>query len=154
LDSEAKIENIRELLAVAGKFSGEGKTSFREELANFLSEASLFEGSEAARQQKTDAVSLMTLHSAKGLEFRFVFISGVEEGILPHSRSLNNQNELEEERRLAYVGITRAKEKVYLICARSRNFTGLIQANPASRFLYEIPEELTEKIESEGGIMY
>ncbi|MBU3965421.1 UvrD-helicase domain-containing protein [Patescibacteria group bacterium] len=145
LDSEAKIENIRELIAVVKKFND---LPLAEAINNFLSEASLFEGGEAARTQKSDVINLMTLHSAKGLEFRFVFIAGMEEGILPHSRSLNSQNELEEERRLAYVGITRAKERVYLTRTRARNLAGLIQANLPSRFLYEIPEELMERIEN------
>lgn len=146
LDSEAKIENIRELIAVVKKFGG---LPLNEAINNFLSEASLFEGGEAAHARKSEAINLMTLHSAKGLEFRFVFIAGMEEGILPHSRSLNSQSELEEERRLAYVGITRAKERVYLTHTRARNLAGSMQANLPSRFLYEIPEELMERIENE-----
>ncbi len=145
LESEAKIENIRELLAVVKKFSG---LPLDEAISSFLSEATLFEEGEMRLAPIADTIGLMTLHSAKGLEFRTVFIAGLEEGILPHARSLNSQSELEEERRLAYVGITRAKERVYLIYTRSRGFSGSKQANLPSRFLYEIPEELTERIEN------
>ena len=90
-------------------------------------------------------VTLMTLHSAKGLEFEAVFIVGMEEGIFPHSRALVDQNELEEERRLAYVGITRAKQKLTLSHAWSRNLYGSKQYNPPSRFLDEIPGELLQR---------
>ena len=87
----------------------------------------------------------MTLHSAKGLEYEAVFIVGMEEGIFPHSRALVDQNELEEERRLAYVGITRAKQKLFLTHAWSRNLYGSSQYNPPSRFLDEIPGELLQR---------
>jgi DNA helicase-2/ATP-dependent DNA helicase PcrA len=87
----------------------------------------------------------MTLHAAKGLEFPVVFIVGLEEGIFPHSRALTDQVELEEERRLAYVGITRAKEKLFLSHAWSRNLYGSKQYNPPSRFLDEIPSELLQR---------
>ena len=86
----------------------------------------------------------MTLHSAKGLEYHTVFIIGLEEGLLPHSRSNLDSAEMEEERRLCYVGITRAKEKVYLTFTRARKLYGSIQANTPSRFLNDIPEELVE----------
>ena len=89
-------------------------------------------------------VTLMTLHSAKGLEFRAVFIVGVEEGLFPHSRALMDQSEMEEERRLAYVGITRAKERLYLLYAGERNLYGRFQSNPKSRFIENIPEHLLD----------
>ena len=88
----------------------------------------------------------MTMHSAKGLEYPVVFIVGLEDGIFPHVRSLGNQSELEEERRLAYVGITRAEQRLYLTHAWSRTLYGTTQYNPASRFLDEIPEELFSEI--------
>jgi len=92
--------------------------------------------------QDQDTVHLMTLHSAKGLEFPIVFIAGLEEGILPHSRSMLNADEMEEERRLMYVGVTRAKEKVCLLHAEMRVIFGSTQANPPSRFLDDIPSHL------------
>ena len=93
-----------------------------------------------------DALTLMTLHSAKGLEFPIVFIVGMEEGLFPTMKSALDPMELEEERRLCYVGITRAKEKLYCIHAATRLIYGTIQANLPSRFIHEIPEELTEKL--------
>jgi DNA helicase-2/ATP-dependent DNA helicase PcrA len=84
----------------------------------------------------------MTLHAAKGLEFDTVFIAGMEEGLFPHSRSLVDQREMEEERRLAYVGITRAKKRAYLLWAETRNIFGSVRVNVSSRFLEDIPEEL------------
>jgi len=89
-----------------------------------------------------DAVTLMTLHSAKGLEFPAVFIAGMEEGIFPHSRSLMDSNELEEERRLCYVGITRAKERLFLTYTRQRLYFGTRSNNLVSRFVIDLPEEL------------
>ena len=87
-------------------------------------------------------VNLMTLHSAKGLEFSIVFMVGLEEGILPHTKSIYNPSQLEEERRLCYVGLTRAKEKIFLSFALRRTLFGSTQVNPPSRFLGEIPENL------------
>lgn len=101
-----------------------------------------------------EKVHLMTLHAAKGLEFPVVFMVGLEEGIFPHSRSLQNQQELEEERRLCYVGLTRAKEKVFITFALRRHHFGSTQANAPSRFLSEIPEELLEVEEGIGEINY
>jgi len=88
----------------------------------------------------------MTLHNAKGLEFPVVFIVGMEEGLFPHSRSILEAVELEEERRLCYVGMTRAKQRLYLLYALCRNYFGQVLANAPSRFLDEIPEDLIEKI--------
>jgi len=93
------------------------------------------------------SVVLMTLHTAKGLEYPAVFIVGLEDGVFPHLRSLGEPDELEEERRLAYVGITRARERLYLSNAWSRSLFGSTQYNPPSRFLKEIPEHLTRIIE-------
>lgn len=100
----------------------------------------------ATNSIQKDAVTLMTLHAAKGLEFPIVFITGMEEGLFPHSRSLMDSNQLEEERRLAYVGITRAKEILYLTYATSRLYFGEKLSNPPSRFIMDIPENLLENI--------
>jgi len=145
-DYEDKIDNIKEFIGVAKKYS---PMPFPEALVNFLVETSLFE--DAGDRKSENAVSLMTLHAAKGLEFKHVFIAGLEEGILPHSRSLGDAQQLEEERRLLYVGITRAKEKVFMLYSRTRSLGEYIQSNAPSRFLREIPEDLMEKVEEELG---
>ena len=93
-------------------------------------------------------VVLMTLHTAKGLEFPIVFLTGLEDGVFPHTRALSDPDELEEERRLAYVGITRAQKQLYLTNVFTRNLWGQSQYNPPSRFLKELPEQLVEVIES------
>ncbi len=139
---ESKIENIKELLTVTEKF---GETPAGQVLNGFLEESALASAEDETKTDQ-DAVNLMTLHSAKGLEFKIVFIVGLEEGILPHIKSTRSLSELEEERRLCYVGITRAKEKVYLAFSKSRKFLGTTQANAPSRFLYEIPEHLKEEV--------
>ena len=139
-EGETRHENVRELLTVAKKYDEfEGE----EGLKLFLEEVALIADTDNVDQKK-DAVHLMTLHSAKGLEFKIIFIAGLEEGILPHSRSMLDASEMEEERRLMYVGITRAKEKVYLIFTNERNIFGSTQVNAPSRFLDDIPEELLE----------
>lgn len=142
-EGETRYENIKELLTVARKYDDYAE---EEGLDLFLEEVALVSDTDNIDQAK-DAVHMMTLHSAKGLEFQVVFIAGLEEGILPHSRSLMNQNEMEEERRLMYVGITRAKEKVYLLFTSQRNIFGTTQMNPPSRFLDDIPPHLVEKQE-------
>ncbi len=135
----SRIENIKELQAVAGEF--ENLSEFLENVALVQSEYSQGEKTEV---QKKDHVTLMTLHSAKGLEFPIVFLIGMEEGLFPHSRSLMDQEEMEEERRLAYVGITRAKEKLYLSWAASRNVWGNNSLQNRSRFIDEIEPSLLE----------
>lgn len=142
-EGEMRLENVRELLTVAKKYDGEDNG---EGLKLFLEEVALIADTDNINQAK-DAVHLMTLHSAKGLEFKTVFIAGLEEGILPHSRSMLNEQEMEEERRLMYVGITRAKEKVYLLFTTERNIFGSTQINAPSRFLDDIPEHLIEGTE-------
>ncbi len=139
-EGEARYENVRELLTVAKKFDD---FSGEEGVHLFLEEVALQSDTDDIDQKK-EAVHLMTLHSAKGLEFRYVFIVGLEEGIMPHSRSILSDDEMEEERRLAYVGITRAKEKVYLLFTTERNIFGSTQVNMPSRFLDDIPEHLLE----------
>ena len=96
--------------------------------------------------EESSSVSLMTLHNAKGLEFPVVFLLGMEDGVFPHIRSLGNPDELEEERRLAYVGITRAKERLYLVASRQRSLSGHFGYNSLSRFLKEIPEDVVRHI--------
>ena len=137
-EGQTRYENVRELLTVSKKYD---EYAGEEGLSLFLEEVALIADTDNI-DQASEAVHLMTLHSAKGLEFKVVFIVGLEEGILPHSRSLIDHNEMEEERRLMYVGITRAKEKVYLVYTRERNIYGSTQINSPSRFLDDIPENL------------
>ncbi len=139
-----RFENIQELLTVTKKYDEEIPPRG---LELFLEEVSLLTDQDGIETQK-DQVNLMTLHCAKGLEFPAVFIIGCEEGIFPHQRSLGENGQLEEERRLCYVGITRAKKHLFLLHARQRNLYGVIQVNPPSRFLKEIPQELVEKKQS------
>ncbi len=139
-EGEMRNENVRELLTVAKKYE---EYEPAEGLKLFLEEVALVSDTDNIDQAK-DAVHLMTLHSAKGLEFKIVFIAGLEEGILPHSRSMLSDSEMEEERRLMYVGITRAMEKVYLLFTRMRNIFGSTQINASSRFLEDVPEHLLE----------
>lgn len=132
----SRIENIKELKSVAALFVN---------LEDFLENVSLIENTERPSDATNiNSVTLMTVHSAKGLEFSVVFVIGMEEGLFPHSQSMEGMQELEEERRLCYVAITRAKEKVYLTNARSRLYFGNVQANLPSRFLSEIPSELID----------
>jgi len=136
----ARIENIKELFSVASEFSS---------LQKFLENVSLVEKEYLPenKDKNNNSITLMTLHSAKGLEFKNVFIVGLEEGLFPHSRSLMDKNELEEERRLAYVGVTRAEEKLFLTHAVKRLYFGKTNYNQVSRFITEIPNNLLELIE-------
>lgn len=140
-EGEVRRENVQELLTVAKKYDehkgGEGLNLFLEEVALVADTDNI--------DQASEAVHLMTLHSAKGLEFKIVFIAGLEEGIMPHSRSMLDATQMEEERRLMYVGITRAKIKVYLLFTLERAIFGSTQINPPSRFLDDIPEDLLEE---------
>ncbi len=120
----------------------------KEAISLFLEEIALLSDSDAVDRQG-NMIHCMTLHSAKGLEFPYVFIVGMEENILPHSRAFLSVSDLEEERRLMYVGVTRAKKCAYLTYAKHRMLFGSIQANPPSRFLGEIPEELLHRSEEE-----
>ncbi len=131
---EARQENVRELLSVAKSYQEVG-------LDGFLEEVSLISDLDSANFSN-NAVTLMTLHAAKGLEFPVVFMIGLEESLFPHSRALYDQSEMEEERRLCYVGMTRAKEELYLMHASSRLLYGGMQHNPPSRFLSEIGGEV------------
>jgi DNA helicase-2/ATP-dependent DNA helicase PcrA len=158
-EGEMKLENVRELLTVAKKYEeyegepastreDDSSTRGGEGLRLFLEEVALVSDTDNI-DQGIDSVHLMTLHSAKGLEFKVVFIAGLEEGILPHSRSMLSETEMEEERRLMYVGITRAKEKVYLLFVSERNIYGSTQINPPSRFLDDIPEHLINNFQTQ-----
>ena len=147
LEARSRLENIDEFLSVTMEFENNNEdkslVSFLTDLALIADIDSMNDNSDAEKPND-DAVVLMTMHSAKGLEFPVVFIIGMEEGVFPHSRAFLDNEELEEERRLAYVGITRAEEKLYLSCAQMRTLFGRTTANPPSRFLDEIPEELKE----------
>ncbi len=134
----ARIENIKELQSVATEF--ESMPEFLENVS--LVQAEYYEGEKLGKGEKRDAVTLMTLHAAKGLEFPIVFLIGMEEGLFPHSRSLMEIEEMEEERRLAYVGITRAKNKLYLSWAKQRIVWGTPSAQNRSRFIDEIDPQL------------
>ncbi len=134
-NGEARWENVEELFTVAEKFA---KLPWREGAESFLEEVALITEIDEMNEQK-DAVTLMTLHSAKGLEFDTVFLVGLEEGILPHSRSLLEPAELSEEIRLAYVGLTRARRRLFLTYARSRKAFGSFQYNQPSRILRALP---------------
>jgi DNA helicase II / ATP-dependent DNA helicase PcrA len=144
LESQSRLENLDEFLTVTKSFeeSSEDKT-----LVAFLTDLALvadIDRLDDDGQKKTDVVTLMTLHSAKGLEFPVVFLIGMEEGVFPHSRSLMEEAEMEEERRLAYVGITRAEEELFITNAQMRTLFGRTNMNPESRFIKEIPAELVE----------
>ncbi len=140
--AEEKWQNILELVRLAEDFDEYEKG----DLNQFLEKITLFqEGDEKIGDR--NYVSLMTLHSAKGLEFNIVFIVGVEEGILPHAQSQYSDDEMEEERRLIYVGMTRAKDEIYLIWSSRRRIFGNLQMNTSSRFLDEIPPDLKQEIE-------
>ncbi|MFD0590702.1 DNA helicase PcrA [Paenibacillus sp. GCM10027627] len=154
LESKARIENIDEFLSVTMDFEQRNEdrslVAFLTDLA-LIADIDSMNKEEEATEKANDAVVLMTMHSAKGLEFPVVFIIGMEESIFPHSRALTDNEELEEERRLAYVGITRAEEKLYLTCARMRTLFGRTGMNMPSRFLEEIPENVREGASSGGG---
>lgn len=143
--SESRIENVKELMNNIIKYEEDNPDSAT--LAGFLEEVSLVSDVDNY-DADADAVVMMTLHSAKGLEFPNVFIPGFEEGIFPGIQSMNSDEEIEEERRLAYVGITRSREKLYILNSGSRMIFGSTSHNKASRFLGEIPEELMEKTKS------
>jgi DNA helicase-2/ATP-dependent DNA helicase PcrA len=140
---ESRIENLNELEAVAHEFEEAAPNGT---LADFLEQVALVADTDEIPETTDDAgvVTLMTLHTAKGLEFPVIFLTGMEDGVFPHMRSLNNSTELEEERRLAYVGITRARERLYLSRAVMRSAWGAPHWNPPSRFLEEVPTELID----------
>jgi DNA helicase-2/ATP-dependent DNA helicase PcrA len=145
---ETRADNLRELVAVATEFvpAAEVSTADGGLLAAFLERVSLVADADDIPEgdDHGGVVTLMTLHTAKGLEFPVVFLTGLEDGVFPHQRALTEPRELEEERRLAYVGITRARERLYLSRAVVRSAWGAPSHNPASRFLDEIPADLLD----------
>ncbi|HUR77787.1 MAG TPA: DNA helicase PcrA [Acidimicrobiales bacterium] len=138
IESAGRIENISELMGSSEQYA---------DVTGFLEAVALVSDSDELDPDES-VVVLMTLHTAKGLEFPIVFLAGLEEGVFPHVRALSEPDELEEERRLAYVGITRAQQRLYLTNAFTRTLWGSSQYNPPSRFLKELPERLVEVIES------
>ncbi|WP_438348937.1 DNA helicase PcrA [Paenibacillus sp. FA6] len=146
LESRSRLENIEEFLSVTMEFE---KNNEDKSLVAFLTDLALIAdidtmNDDPEEQKDVNTVTLMTMHSAKGLEYPVVFIVGMEEGVFPHSRAFSDNEELEEERRLAYVGITRAEKQLFLSCAQMRTLFGRTTANQPSRFLEEIPDELKE----------
>ena len=137
---ESRVENLAELVAVAEEFADANPEGT---LADFLEQVSLVADSDQIPDDE-GVVTLMTLHTAKGLEFPVVFLTGMEDGTFPHLRSLADPEQLAEERRLAYVGLTRARERLYLSRAAVRSAWGAPQQNPASRFLDDVPPSLVE----------
>jgi len=149
---QARLENLQELVTAARTFDPEEDTQQIEELPEpmtpldeFLGHAAL-EAGDGQGDANQDCVQMMTLHSAKGLEFPLVFLAGLEEGLFPHKMSLEEPGRLEEERRLCYVGITRAMKQLYLTYAESRRINGQENYNRVSRFVTEIPEELVQEV--------
>lgn len=149
IESQSRLENLEELLSVTKNFE---EVNEDKSLVGFLTDLALVADIDKLDDdgQPTDSVVLMTLHSAKGLEFPVVFLIGLEEGVFPHSRSLMEEAEMEEERRLAYVGITRAEQDLYITNAQMRTLFGRTSMNPASRFINEIPEDLIEPFQKPG----
>jgi DNA helicase II / ATP-dependent DNA helicase PcrA len=146
VEAESRKENLKELVGVGAEF----EARFPDQgLAEFLEQVALV-SEQDEYDEAASTVTLMTLHNAKGLEFEVVFIAGMEDGIFPHFRSMTDADELEEERRLAYVGITRARKRLYLTHAWSRSLFGASSYNPPSRFLNEMPVELIDELDSSG----
>lgn len=141
--ARTRVENLKELVSALADFEHEDPDE--NPLAAFLAQASLDAGDRQADEHE-DAIQMMTLHSAKGLEFPVVFLAGCEEGLFPHKMSMDDPDGLEEERRLAYVGITRAEKKLYITHAETRRLYGMESMSPRSRFVREIPPELIEEI--------
>lgn len=142
---EARVENLEELVTAARNFQPEGEAGELPPLEAFLAHAVL-ESGEGQADAWEDCVQMMTLHTAKGLEFPVVFMCGMEDGLFPHQRSLNDLDGLEEERRLCYVGMTRAMKQLYLTYAEQRRLHGVDNYGMASRFIKEVPEELVEEV--------
>src|SRR3954451_13894399 len=142
IEAEGRLENLEELVGVGREYDASADEPSLEE---FLQQIALFSDQDSLRDDE-GTVTLMTLHNAKGLEFPVVFIIGCEEGVFPHSRAVES-GDLEEERRLCYVGITRAKRELYVSFARSRSLFGGRDWNLPSRFIDEIPNELTDREE-------
>jgi DNA helicase-2/ATP-dependent DNA helicase PcrA len=142
IEALGRVENVKELAVSAAQYA---QGFLDASLDDFLTQVALV-SEQDDYDEESSSVSLMTLHNAKGLEFPVVFLLGMEDGVFPHIRSLANPDELEEERRLAYVGITRAKERLYLLASRQRSLSGHFGYNSLSRFLKEIPDEVMRHI--------
>ncbi len=147
--AEARLENLEELVTAARQFNSHDDDDEMEPLMAFLTHAAL-EAGEGQAEAWEDCVQLMSLHSAKGLEFSLVFMTGMEEGLFPHQRSLQEPGRLEEERRLCYVGMTRAMRELYLSYAEIRRWHGRESYSSPSRFLGEVPAELLEEVRGGG----
>ena len=151
IESESRLENINEFLSVTNSFE---KGSDDKSLVSFLTDLALISDIDSLdkdENKNTEKVVLMTMHAAKGLEYPVVFIIGMEENVFPHSRSMGDDEEMEEERRLAYVGITRAERRLYLSSARFRTLYGRASYNKPSRFIAEISEDITEVLSENTG---
>ena len=148
LEADIRLENLEEFKSITKAVEdNDGIVS----LSDFLDELSLVSDvNDQKNDINDDKVSLMTIHSVKGLEFDYVFIVGMEEGLFPHINSMESKDELEEERRLAYVAITRAKKKLYIINARSRLIYGKVDSNVPSRFIAEMGDDLIDSIKKDG----
>ena len=142
---EARVENLNELVSAARTFEPEGETAEMPPLQAFLAHAVL-ESGEGQADAWEDSVQMMTLHSAKGLEFPMVFLCGMEDGLFPHQRSVTDIDGLEEERRLCYVGMTRAMRRLHLTYAEQRRLHGVDSYSAPSRFIEEVPDELIEEV--------
>ena len=147
--AESRIENLEELITAARVFEEDEEEGEMEPLAQFLAHAAL-EAGEGQAEAWEDCVQLMSLHSAKGLEFPLVFLTGMEEGLFPHNRSLEEPGRLEEERRLCYVGMTRAMERLVICHAEVRRLHGNEMYATPSRFLGEIPQDLLNPVRAVG----
>lgn len=144
-EAESRIENLMELVSAAREYEGRNSEA---SLAGFVDQLSLLSDADEEAGTRHARVLMMTTHSAKGLEFPVVIIAGLEEGLFPHARAIDDDGELEEERRLCYVGITRAQRHLVLTSAARRRVFGEYQSNDPSRFIDEIPPELLEHVPS------
>ncbi|WP_047979586.1 DNA helicase PcrA [Ornithinibacillus contaminans] len=154
IESQSRLENLEEFMTVTQNFE---ETSEDKSLIAFLTDLALIADIDRVDEEDPDnqeKVTLMTLHAAKGLEFPVVFLIGLEENVFPHSRAMFDEEEMEEERRLAYVGITRAEKQLFLTNAKMRTLYGRTNMNPISRFINEIPDELIDGIEQAKAAMF
>ena len=154
IESQSRLENLEEFMTVTQDFE---KTSEDKTLVAFLTDLALIADIDKVDEEDPDnkeKITLMTLHAAKGLEFPVVFLIGMEENVFPHSRSMFDDEEMEEERRLAYVGITRAEQELFLTHAKMRTLYGRTNMNPISRFIHEIPKELIDGMEQAKDVMF
>jgi DNA helicase-2/ATP-dependent DNA helicase PcrA len=140
-DAEDRLDNLREFRGVSADWEGIPSS---ESLQSFVENAALVSEQDAIVEDEQQYLTLITLHQIKGLEYPVVFITGVEDGVLPHARSIDDPDQLEEERRIAYVGMTRARKRLYLLRSFRRRLFGAPTGNPPSRFLRDLPEHLVE----------